>query len=164
MSGRAGGADRLDNVTPADASAARGRQAVAVFDHYRHGLLLRGHIRRGFVFQVFKNLAAMRLDIVRISSERNPSKIWVVDVDVDGAVGVISGVCVFDAHQDILRKRETLSGVLLEPDSTRPMHRHVPDTDPDPTPDAEDGRRFPPASVPPKPAPPPVPSNSERKA
>src|SRR5690554_1793757 len=91
-------------------------------------LRLRGRrVRLCFAFQVFEYLSAMRLNVARIGGKPNPTEIRMIDFYVNGAVGVVFWVSVFD-HYEILNHIDTLSAGPSPPPPRFPISRHVPDT------------------------------------
>src|SRR5690554_346298 len=102
-------------------------------------LRLRGRrVRLCFAFQVFEYLSAVRLNVVRVCREPDPTEVKVIDFYVDGAVGVVFWVSVFD-HYEILKNTVTASGAAACPSGVAlPIALHVPEGEPPVVPSADE--------------------------
>src|SRR5690554_1398224 len=102
-------------------------------------LRLRGRrVRLCFAFQVFEYLSAMRLNVARIGGKPNPTEIRMIDFYVNGAVGVVFWVSVFD-HYEILKNTVTAFGAAACPSGVAlPIALHVPEGEPPVVPSADE--------------------------
>src|SRR5690554_7021688 len=102
-------------------------------------LRLRGRrVRLCFAFQVFEYLATVWLNVVRVCRERNPPEVRMIDFHVNGAVGVVFWVSVFD-HYEILKNTVTAFGAAACPSGVAlPIALHVPEGEPPVVPSADE--------------------------
>src|SRR5690554_506841 len=95
-------------------------------------------VRLCFAFQVFEYLSAMRLNVAWVCGKPNPTEVRMIDFHVNGAVGVVFWVSVFD-HYEILKNTVTAFGAAACPSGVAlPIALHVPEGEPPVVPSADE--------------------------